>query len=143
MTIVRRLVVTLGVALLALMFVGGDGLLALHGSYQRIDGLETQTIPGLKSISMSLDDVADMRLNVYRYVVDGIDDASRNSMMQLIHDADRRLDSHLAAYQSADVSGDADQKLLDADRANIAAYRAARDSFFEKMRAGDKDGALA
>ncbi|TKC86924.1 HAMP domain-containing protein [Trinickia terrae] len=143
MTIVRQLVVTLGAALLALLFVGAYGLTQLRESNQRIEGLESQTIPGLKSISGALDDVADMRLNLYRLVVDGIDDASRRSITQTIDDADRHFDGHLADYQTHDVSGDADQKLLDADRAHIAAYRDARRAFLEKMTAGDRDGALA
>ncbi|SAL21454.1 methyl-accepting chemotaxis domain-containing protein [Caballeronia sordidicola] len=143
MTIVRRLVLTLGVALLALAFVGGYGLSQLHGSYQRIEGLETHTIPGLKSISMTLDDVADMRLNVYRYVVDGIDDVSRSEIQGEIADADKRFDAHVAEYQSRGISDARDQQMLNADRANINAYRTARTAFFDKVRGGDKDGALA
>src|ERR1700761_4995660 len=140
MTIVRRLVITLGVALFALVFVGGYGLVQLYASHQRVDGLETRTIPGLKSISMALDDVADMRLNAYRYVVDGVDDASRAAIVALIADADKRFDQDVAAY----VAGDAHAAtLLDADRAHIAAYRSARDQYFDKLRAGDRDGALA
>ena len=121
MTIVRRLVMTLGMALLALAFVGGYGLSQLHGSYQRIEGLETHTIPGLKSISMTLDDVADMRLNVYRYVVDGIDEASRSAIEKEIGEADKHFDSHVADYQSLGMSDPADQTMLDADRALVFA----------------------
>ncbi|MDQ7980140.1 methyl-accepting chemotaxis protein [Paraburkholderia sp. SARCC-3016] len=140
MTIVRRLVITLGVALFALVFVGGYGLAQLYASNQRIDGLETRTIPGLKSISMALDDVADMRLNAYRYVVDGIDDSSRAAIVALIADADKRFDRDVAAYVAGDEKA---ARMLDADRAHIAAYRGARAQFFDKLRAGDRDGALA
>src|SRR5258708_40031818 len=106
MTIVRRLVATLGMALIALALVGGYGLFELHGSYLRIERLEAQTIPGLRFISTALDDVADMRLNAYRYVVDGIDDASRNSIERTIADADRRFDSHVADYQANSSADD-------------------------------------
>ncbi|CAB3770929.1 methyl-accepting chemotaxis protein [Paraburkholderia solisilvae] len=140
MTIVRRLVITLAVALIALVFVGGYGLVQLYASNQRVDGLESRTIPGLKSISMALDDVADMRLNAYRYVVDGIDDASRADIVALVADADRRFDQDVSAYVAAD---DTAAKMLDADRAHMAAYRGARSQFFDKLRAGDRDGALA
>ncbi|HVE09580.1 MAG TPA: methyl-accepting chemotaxis protein [Paraburkholderia sp.] len=140
MTIVRRLVFTLGVALFALVFVGGYGLAQLYGSNRRIDSLETHTIPGLKAISMALDDVADMRLNVYRYVVDGLDDASRADIAGLIAAADRRFDQHVAEYDVADATA---EQLLAADRAHIAAYRSARGQFFDKLRAGDRDAALA
>ncbi|ODP32246.1 methyl-accepting chemotaxis protein [Pandoraea sp. ISTKB] len=142
MTIVRRLVVTLGVALFALAFVGGYGLLQLGHAFNRIEGLETQTIPGLQSMSMALDDVGDMRLNVYRYVVDGVDDASRQSMEKIIADADRRYDQHLGEYRSHGFIDAADRQLFDADLANIAAYRQARRTFFARMRAGDRDAAL-
>ncbi|MFJ2992902.1 methyl-accepting chemotaxis protein [Pandoraea sp. NPDC087047] len=142
MTIVRRLVVTLGVALFALAFVGGYGLRQLGRSFNRIEGLETQTVPGLQSISMALDDVADMRLNVYRYAVDGVDDDSRKAMEQIIADADRRYDQRIDEYRSHGVIDDTDQRMLAADVANIAAYRKARQTFFARMRAGDRDAAL-
>jgi methyl-accepting chemotaxis protein len=147
MTIVRRLVLTLGVALFALVLVGGYGLAQLYGSNRRIDSLEMHTIPGLKSISLALDDVADLRLNVYRYVVDGLDDASRADIAGLVADADKRLDQHIAEYEAAEVSHAAADTMaaqrLDADRTRIAAYRSARSQFFDKLRAGDRDGALA
>jgi methyl-accepting chemotaxis protein len=143
MTIVRRLVATLGGALLALAVVGGYGLTQLHASYGRIEGLETSTIPSLKSISMAIDDVATMRLAVYRYVVDGIDDASRAGMESEIAAADRRFDDVVAHSLAHETSGDVDRQLFDIDRAHMAAYRASRRVFFDKMRAGDRDGALA
>jgi methyl-accepting chemotaxis protein len=143
MTIARRLILTLGAALLGLAFTGGYGLFQLHNSYRRIESLQTGTIPRLKGLSMSLDDVAAMRLNVYRYVVDGIDDASRTATMQFIADADLKFDGDIGNIQANVAAGDQEQKLLDADRANVAAYRSARSVFFDKLRTGDKDGALA
>jgi methyl-accepting chemotaxis protein len=131
---------TLGVALIALVFVGGYGLVQLYASNQRIDGLETRTIPDLKSISLALSDVTDMRLNAYRYVVDGVDDASRADIAALIADADKRFDRDVAAYDAAD---DTAAKMLAADRAHMTAYRGARSQFFDKLRAGDRDGALS
>ncbi|MET0330635.1 MAG: methyl-accepting chemotaxis protein [Dyella sp.] len=140
MTIVRRLTVTLLLALLALVFVGGYGLFQLHRSYQRMEGLETHTLPGLKTISLALDDVGAMRLTVYRYVVDGIDRSSQVAMEQEIAGDDKNFAAHIAAYANSDDA--TDRALLDADRAHMASYLAARNSFFEKYRAGDKDAAL-
>jgi methyl-accepting chemotaxis protein len=143
MTIVRRLMLTLLIALFALVFVGGYGLSQLHRSYQRVDGLETRTIPGLKGLSMALDDVGALRLTVYRYVVDGTDSAAQNAMQQMIADADKSFDDHLSAYAQNDLADDRDRTLLEADRAHMQAYRAVRSVFFDKLRGGDKDGALA
>ena len=142
-TIVRWLAMTLGGALLALAVVGGYGLMQLHASYQRIEGLETRTIPSLKSISAALDDVAAMRLAVYRYVVDGVDDASRSGMKREVAESDRQFDEVMARALAQEVSDDTDRKLFVADGARMATYRDARDAFFEKMQTGDRDGALA
>lgn len=143
MTIVRRLILTLGGALLVLCVVSGYALLQLHASYQRIQNVETRTIPSLKSISAALDDVAAMRLAVYRYVVDGIDDASRAGMEREIADADRHFDATISGIANQQIFDDTDRKLFDADRARMAVYRDARHAFFDKMHAGDRDGALA
>ena len=143
MTIVRRLMLTLFIALLALVFVGGYGLIQLHHSYQRVDSLETRTVPGLKTISMVLDDVGALRLTLYRYVVDGTDSTIQAGMEKNIADTDKSFDEHLASYAQNDLADDTDRAMLDADKANMEAYRAARTSFFDKFRAGDKDGALA
>jgi methyl-accepting chemotaxis protein len=143
MMIVRRLIVTLGGALLALAVVSGYGLAQLQASYQRIEELQTRTIPNLKSISAALDSVAATRLAVYRYVVDGVDDASREGMKREIAAADHRFDETIANAMVDEVSDDADRKLFDDDRARMVAYREARRIFFEKISAGDRDGALA
>ena len=85
----------------ALFFVGGYGLYQLDGSFQRVEGLETHTIPNLKLISISLDDVADMRLSVYRFVVDGIDVASRKAIKDLIEAIAERDKPHMDALLAA------------------------------------------
>jgi methyl-accepting chemotaxis protein len=139
MTIVRRLTVTLLLALLALVFVGGYGLFQLHRSYQRMEGLETRTLPGLKTISQALDDVGAMRLTVYRYVVDGIDRASQAAMEQEIAGDDKNFAAQIAAYASSDAT---DRALLEADRTHMAGYLVARNRFFAAYRRGDKDAAL-
>jgi len=121
MTIVRRLILTLFIALIALVFVGGYGLLQLHHSYERVDGLETRTVPGLKTISMALDDVGTMRLTVYRYVVDGIDSASQAAMQKALDDADKSFDAHIADYAQNDIADDTDRTLLEGARATRTA----------------------
>ncbi|CAM2146662.1 methyl-accepting chemotaxis protein [Pararobbsia alpina] len=143
MSIVRRLVVTLGLAQLALICVSGYGLFQLHASYQRIEGLETRTIPALKSVSFAADQVAAMRFAVYRYVVDGVDDASRSATLGEVADADRRFDETVADYRQHDTVDDADERQLASDQQSMSAYREARTRFFDTLRSGDRDGALA
>ena len=82
--------------------VSGYGLTQLRTSYQRIEVLQTHTIPSLKSISAALDNVAATRLAVYRYVVDGIDDASRQGMQREIADTCRQMRAHTRFIDTAD-----------------------------------------
>ncbi|WP_322012015.1 methyl-accepting chemotaxis protein [Paraburkholderia sp. J12] len=142
MTIVHRLIVTLGVALCALAAVGGYGLYQLHASYQRIEGLETQTIPGLREISRALDETGAMRFAVYRYVVDGVDDATRAASENEVDKADGAFDKALADYEAHYLSDEDDRRMLETDRMRMAAYRAQRTLFFQRIQSGDRDGAL-
>jgi methyl-accepting chemotaxis protein len=114
----------------------------LHASYQRIEDLETQTIPGLREISRALDETGAMRFAVYRYVVDGVDDTTRAASEHEVSEADRQFDAALADYEAHDLTSEHDRRMLETDRALMAAYRAQRTIFFQRIHSGDRDGAL-
>jgi hypothetical protein len=65
------------------------------------------------------------------------DNAIRASTEREIAEMDKSIDQHLATYERDDISDDTDQKLLRADRATVTAYRAVRQVFFDKVKAGD------
>ena len=142
MTLVRRLAVVLIAGLIALLAVGGYGLFQLDASQARIRRLETTTLPGLQALSEAQDDVGALRLALYRYVVDGIDETARHGMRQEIDALDAGFVRHMAAYQAHAAGDTKDTTMLAADRAHMAAYLAARDTFFRRYDGNQRDSAL-
>jgi methyl-accepting chemotaxis protein len=142
MTIRKRLIVTLGVALFALIVVGGFGLGRLSQAQQRFELVQTNIIPSTKEINDARNDVSTIRRLSYRHLISA-DSAAKTSIEQEIAKLDESLDRHLATYERDDISDDTDRALLNADKADTVAYRSARQTFLQKSNAGDQDGAKA
>jgi CHASE3 domain sensor protein len=140
MTIRKRLVFTLGVALLALLVVGGFGLWRLSQAQQRFELVQTNIIPSTKELNDAKDNVSNLRRLAYGYLVSA-DPATRASTEQEIAAMDKSVDQHLATYERSDIADDTDLKFLQAEKAAFAAYRSIRQGFFDKVKAGDQDGA--
>jgi methyl-accepting chemotaxis protein len=142
MTIRKRLIFTLGMALLALIVVGGFGLWRLSQAQQRFEFVQVNIIPSIKELDDAKNDVSNLRRLSYRHFI-STDSAAKALVENDIADLDKSVDRHIATYEREDIADDTDRKLLEADKANTAAYRSARQSFLEKSRAGDQDGAKA
>lgn len=69
MTITKRLMLTLSVALLALLFVGANGVLQLQRAQARLDTVQTGLIPSIAGLNMAKNAVSDSRLAGYRLSV--------------------------------------------------------------------------
>jgi CHASE3 domain sensor protein len=142
MTLSRRLIFTLSVALLALLLVGGAGLWWLNKAQQRFEYVQVNIIPSIEELFDAKVDISNYgRLN-YRYLLSK-DDAHKAANEQAIAELDRNVDQHIATYERDDISDEEDRKLLEEDKAKIAAYRSLRGSFLEKSRSGDVEGAMA
>ncbi|WP_075358601.1 methyl-accepting chemotaxis protein [Caballeronia sordidicola] len=140
MTIRKRLIFTLGIALCALIVVGGFGLWRLSQAQQRFDYVQANIIPSVKELNATKDNVSSLRRLAYIYLVSA-DNTTRASTEQDFAKMDKSVDQHLATYERDDISDDTDRKLLQTDKAALETYRSIRPSFFDKMRAGDQDGA--
>jgi len=142
MTISRRLVLTLSIALLALIFVGSIGLWRLNQAQQRFEYVQVNIIPSVKELDdTNYDAVSYARLD-YRYLL-STDDAGRAAIQQEFDTLNKSIDQHIATYERDDISDDTDRQMLETDKANLAAYRAAIQSFQAKARGGDLEGAKA
>ncbi|CAB3805853.1 methyl-accepting chemotaxis protein [Pararobbsia alpina] len=142
MTLSRRLLLTLSIALVALLLVGSLGLWRLNQAQQRFKYVQVNIIPSIKDLEDAKSDIGGyVRLN-YQYVL-STDDAGRAAIEQAINALDKRVDQHIATYQRDDISDDTDRQMLEADKAHLAAYRAARQSLAVKARGGDLAGAEA
>jgi methyl-accepting chemotaxis protein len=142
MTLSRRLLLTLSVALLALFFVGGIGLWRLNQAQQRFEYVQANILPSIKELNDIKYDIVSLVRDNYRYLL-STDDASKATAEQAIDTVEKSIDQHIATYQRDDVSDDTERQMLETDKANLAAFRAAVQSFEVKARAGDLDGAKA
>jgi methyl-accepting chemotaxis protein len=142
MTISRRLVLTLSVALLVLIFVGSAGLSKLSQAQRRFEYVQVNVIPSIKELDGIKYDADGFGRLDYRYLLSP-DSASRATVGQEIDTLSRNIDQRIATYQRDDVSDDTDRQMLEADKANLGAYRAAIQNFQSTVRAGDVDGAKA
>jgi len=142
MTITKRIILILVVALMALIFVGSFGIRGLYQSQQRFEAVQTNTIPSILEIYGARGDFFNERIQTYRYLI-ATSESEKNSIATNIQNIDQSLDKHLATYERDDISDDTDKKLLEASKADLAAYRAVRTDFETKVKAGDTDAAKA
>jgi methyl-accepting chemotaxis protein len=142
MTLSRRLILTLSVALVALILVGSVGLWRLTAAQQRFEYVQANIIPSIRELEDAKFDVgANPRLN-YVYVL-STDDAGRAAVQQQVDALNKSIDQHFATYERDDISDDTDRQMLETDKVNLAAYRATVSSLETKARGGDLDGAKA
>ena len=142
MTISKRLVVTLAVALLAMLFVGSVGLWRLNQAQQRFEYVQANILPSIVELFGAENDVSEIRRLDYRHLMSS-DGGDKAAIERKLADLDKSLDHHFAVYQRDDISDDTDRKMLEADKSNALAASQARTGLLEKSRAGDNDGAKA
>ncbi|MBB5393479.1 MULTISPECIES: methyl-accepting chemotaxis protein [unclassified Herbaspirillum] len=142
MTITKRLIITLSTALLALLFVGIDGLWQLQRAQQRLDTIQNRIIPGIESLNALKGFLADSRLAGYRLSVFA-NLSDKTGLQKAIDAANKSLDDEFARYDRERVFNDDDRKLLEVDKANVEAYRKALVPFFAAAYANDMDGVRA
>ncbi len=142
MTISKRLILTLSAALLALIFVGANGLWQLSAAQQRLNLVQARLIPSIEGLNNAKGALADSRLAGYRLsVFSNLDDKS--ALDKAYTEAHAKFDEVIATYEKEHLYDDADRKLLEADKANMAAYRQALVPFLAASHAGDMDGVRA
>jgi hypothetical protein len=119
-TLSRRLLLTLSIALLALMFVGSLGLWRLYGAQQRFEYVQNNILPSVKELEDAQYDIGGYARLDYRYLL-STDDAGRAAAHQAIDALNGVVDQHIATYARDDISDDTDRQMLEADKTNLAA----------------------
>ncbi|MYM96604.1 methyl-accepting chemotaxis protein [Duganella vulcania] len=142
MTITKRLILTLSLALLALIFVGITGLTQLSTAQQRLDMVQNRLIPSIAGLNMAKGYLADSRLAGYRLSVFS-NLADKSALDKAYNDAHAKFDEVIATYEKERIFDDTDRKMLEADKANMAAYRQALIPFLAGAHAGDMDAVRA
>jgi methyl-accepting chemotaxis protein len=142
MTITKRLMLTLSIALISLLFVGAYGISQLRMSQVRVDAIQNRIIPSIHGLDAAKGFLADTRLAGYRLsVFSNLTD--KTALDKALVDSNKALDAAIASYESNLIDDDRDRKLIQTDKANIAAYRAALVPFLAAAHNGDMDGVRA
>ncbi|MYM90027.1 methyl-accepting chemotaxis protein [Rugamonas sp. FT82W] len=142
MTITKRLILTLSLALLALIFVGITGLTQLSTAQQRLEVVQSRLIPSIAGLNMAKGYLADSRLAGYRLSVFS-NLADKTALDKAYSDAHAKFDEVIETYAKEHIFDETDRKMLEADKANMAAYRQALVPFLAGAHAGDMDAVRA
>jgi len=142
MKISNRLIITLAIALIGLLFVGAEGYWQLREAQQRMELVQTRLIPSVSAINAAKAAVSDSRLAGYRLsVFSNLPDKS--ALDKAYNDAHANFDKVLADYAKNNVFDETDRKMLEQDKAAMETYRQALVPFITASHAGDMDGVRA
>ncbi|WP_028537105.1 methyl-accepting chemotaxis protein [Paludibacterium yongneupense] len=141
MTITKRLFITLSIALLGMLAVGGYGVWQLRQAQSRLDYFQVNTVPSLKVMNDSKQALTTMRVNVLKYILT-TEATQKAAELASIADADKAFDAAMADYLANDLSNDADKQLLDIDKAAASQYRTVRDRAIALSKAGKTQDAV-
>ncbi|WP_158253738.1 methyl-accepting chemotaxis protein [Chromobacterium alticapitis] len=140
MTITKRLMITIALALIAMIAVGAQGLWQQKQANERFDYLKVNTFPSIHDLDEGKEALADMRLALARSAALS-DAAVKSAQLALLPDLDKRFDATMDKYEKDLLSNDEDRKMLQADRDAMKIYRQQRDKYLQLMQANDAAGA--
>ncbi len=142
MNITKQLILTLTIALLALLLLGAGGAMQLKRAQERFDTVQNRIIPSIQGLNAAKGFLADSRLAGYRLSVFS-NLADKTALDKAVADANKNFDQVIATYRAERLYDATDSKMLDADQAAMEAYRRALVPFFAAAYAGDMDGVRA
>ena len=142
MNITKQLILTLTIALLALLLLGAGGAIQLQRAQERFDTVQNRIIPSIQGLNAAKGFLADSRLAGYRLsVFSNLTD--KTALDKAVASANTNFDKVIATYRAERLYDATDSKMLDADQAAMEAYRRALVPFFAAAYAGDMDGVRA
>jgi methyl-accepting chemotaxis protein len=141
-TISKRLILTLSVALLAMIFVGVFGLWQLNQAQKRFEYFQDNVTQAIQDLRTAETLIYESRISSYRYM--NYQDAEKRATTESsIAAANLRIEQSLKKYAQDDITNDADRKLLEADRVNFATFVSAQRKFIEIVKDDNMQNALA
>ena len=126
MTITKKLLLTLFIALLSVLAVGSYGVWQLERAEDRFQSVSADLLPGLATLSHARNALAAMRLGVRDVILadnPGVKLSAVNRVTQAYQDFDRAM----LDYRTHNVIDDVDQQLLATDETAMRAFRQAND----------------
>ncbi|WP_113024044.1 methyl-accepting chemotaxis protein [Aquitalea palustris] len=138
MTIIRRLMLTLAIALIALLIVGGFGAYQQKQASNRFEDTISNLAPSVRDLNGMVYAFMDIKNAITKHSVSHTP-GEKAAAEAMSGEADKKLEDLLNDYEKNLISDDHDRQLLQDDKAKLAAYRAERSKFFELSRSGKDD----
>jgi methyl-accepting chemotaxis protein len=142
MTISKKLLATLCLALCSLIAVGCFGIWQLGNAQDRFQYIMTNTFPSIGAINTAKGAVTLIRVRA-RDLILAPTAAKQAQIIAEIDKAYQQFDAIMADYLAHEASGDADRQLLQADQSAMEGYKAVIDNVRTQVNSGDKDKATA
>ena len=142
MNITKQLILTLTIALLALLLLGAGGAIQLKRAQERFDTVQNRIIPSIQGLNAAKAALTDSRLAGYRLSVFS-NLADKSALDKSLAAANKDFDDLVAKYRAERIYDETDRKMLDADQAAMEAYRRALVPFFAAAYADDIEGVRA
>ncbi|HEY4316270.1 MAG TPA: methyl-accepting chemotaxis protein [Herbaspirillum sp.] len=140
MSITKRLLLTLSIALFALLLVSAYGFRQLHLSQQRFETVQKTTIPALADLEEAVSQVAEIRTQtLYQTLV--ADAGKRRESEERIQNAYKGLADVLDKYARDHVMDDAEKARFEKHAASIAGYRRQQQEYLREMSKPGSDAA--
>ncbi|WP_051229413.1 methyl-accepting chemotaxis protein [Paludibacterium yongneupense] len=144
MTIIRRLLLTLTIALLAMAGIGTTGLYQQYLASQRFADAANDIGPSVRNLSTAIDAFIDIRTAETGYIsaTQDADMPVKAANEAAFARAGTRLDEALRQYGAKADRSTPDRQLLAADLAAIAAYRQQHDRIISLANSGQPAAAM-
>ena len=138
MNITQRLLLTLSISVVSLLFIGIGGIWQLNQAEERLEYFNSNTLASVRHLNIISDAVTGLRVGLYRHAV--TDDAAAKKEAEAdIGAASKRLDEMAALYAREDVSDETDRKMLESGKAAIKRFVDQFPAFLERSNNNDHD----
>lgn len=142
MTISRRLIFTLSIALMSMIFVGWFGIWQLSRAQQRFESFQSNVTQAVDDLSGGVSALYKNRVLAYRYATQ-TDAGVRATITQAIADNVATMRTSLDKYERDDVTDSEDRALLEKDKATLIPFLKQEQEFIDLVKNGEVQAALA
>ncbi|MTD33200.1 MCP four helix bundle domain-containing protein [Paludibacterium denitrificans] len=141
MSIAHRITLTLLIALLALVGIGGYGIWAIGAAQDRFEFLQSNVTPSIKLLIDARSAVSNTRVQVRNHLIVS-SPADKEKLKQSIAELKAKFDKKTAEYEPLVMSPE-DKRLLEQEKANMKLFEQRVDALLAKSYANDTEGARA
>ena len=134
-SIARKLIILVVIAIVSLVLVGAMAFSEMRSAQERFETVQSSVIPSIVLLNETNAQSAAVRAAVRDYIIGGfIEDKELQKAQQAnLEDLKNKINANLDRYQKDFTEDDQDKQLLEADRKALAAYLAEVSDVFAKV----------